>query len=34
VDLALSFVILLLLGGIIVRGLRQAHQSRRGSSED
>src|SRR5205823_2249996 len=33
VDLALSLVILLLLGGIIVRGLRQARQSRGGPEQ-
>jgi len=34
VDLALSFVILLLLGGIIARGLLYAHQSRRDTKHD
>jgi hypothetical protein len=34
VDLALSFVILLLLGGIIARGLLYARQNRRATKED
>ena len=34
VDLALSFVILLLLGGIITRGLLSAHQNQRDTKQD
>jgi hypothetical protein len=34
VDLALSFVILLLLGGIIARGLLYARQNRRATKQD